>query len=158
MPLWKVYHPVGAFTAEDKKALAKRVTEVYVRIPIPKFLWCSFLRRSPRTPALLVASRITNLSGSRSTKLPGRYPVRSSENGGLGHLMRQYPYVDNMMYDWEISIDETPFDLWSLQGELAPPFESVAEKRWVKENKASSYTLAEKLPVNLILAPGIADR
>ena len=37
MPLWKVYHPVGAFTAEDKKALAKRVTEVYASIPIPKF-------------------------------------------------------------------------------------------------------------------------
>jgi hypothetical protein len=34
----------------------------------------------------------------------------------------------------------------------------VAEKRWVKENKASPYTLAEKIPVNLVLAPGIADR
>jgi hypothetical protein len=57
-----------------------------------------------------------------------------------------------------VSIDETPCDLWSLQGEPAPPFESVAEKRWVKENKASPFTLTEKLPVNLILAPGIADR
>ena len=37
MPLWKVYHPVGAFTAEDKKTLAKQVTEVYASIPIPKF-------------------------------------------------------------------------------------------------------------------------
>ena len=37
MPLWKVYHPVGAFTAEEKKALAKRVTEVYAGIPLPKF-------------------------------------------------------------------------------------------------------------------------
>jgi hypothetical protein len=36
MPLWKVYHPVGAFTADDKKALAKRVTEVYAQVPIPK--------------------------------------------------------------------------------------------------------------------------
>ena len=45
-----------------------------------------------------------------------------------------------------------------FKGNLPPPFESVAEKRWVKENKASPYTLAEKLPVNLILAPGIADR
>ena len=26
MPLWKVYHPVGAFTAEDKKELARRGT------------------------------------------------------------------------------------------------------------------------------------
>jgi len=28
----------------------------------------------------------------------------------------------------------------------------------VKENKASPDTLAEKIPVNLILAPGVADR
>ncbi|MGC4098377.1 MAG: tautomerase family protein [Nitrospira sp.] len=68
------------------------------------------------------------------------------------------PFVKDRGYDWEISIDETPCDLWSLQGELAPPFESVAEKRWVKENKASPYTLTEKLPVNLLLAPGVADR
>ena len=68
------------------------------------------------------------------------------------------PYVKDKGYDWEISVDETPVDLWSLQGELAPPFESVAEKRWVKENKASSYTQAEKLLVNLVFAFGIADR
>ena len=37
MPFWKVYHTVGAFTAEDKKMLAKQVTEVYASIPIPKF-------------------------------------------------------------------------------------------------------------------------
>jgi hypothetical protein len=44
------------------------------------------------------------------------------------------------------------------RGELAPPFESVAEKRWVKEDKASFYTAAEKLPVNMVFAPGIADK
>ena len=45
-------------------------------------------------------------------------------------------------------------DLWSLQGEIPPPFESMAEKRWIKENKASPYAHAEKLPVNMALAPG----
>jgi hypothetical protein len=68
------------------------------------------------------------------------------------------PWVKERGYDWEISIDETPFDLWSLQGEAPPPFESVGEKRWVEENKASPYTLAEKLPVSFVLAPGIAHR
>ena len=68
------------------------------------------------------------------------------------------PFVKDRGYDWEISIDETPCDLWSLQGEPAPPFESAAEKRWVKENKASPYSIEEKLPVNLLLAPGVADR
>ena len=37
MPLWKVYHPVDAYSAEDKKQFAERVTEMYSRIPIPKF-------------------------------------------------------------------------------------------------------------------------
>jgi phenylpyruvate tautomerase PptA (4-oxalocrotonate tautomerase family) len=37
MPLWKVYHPVGAYSAEDKKKFAERLTEMYARIPIPKF-------------------------------------------------------------------------------------------------------------------------
>ena len=68
------------------------------------------------------------------------------------------PFVKDRGFDWEVSIDELPFDLWSLQGEIPPPFESVGEKRWVKENKASPSTIADKLPVNLILAPGISDR
>ena len=37
MPLWKIYHPAGAFTAEDKKALSRQVTGIYARIPIPRF-------------------------------------------------------------------------------------------------------------------------
>jgi hypothetical protein len=68
------------------------------------------------------------------------------------------PFVKDRGHDWEISIDETPFDLWSLQGEIPPPFESAAEKRWIEENKASPYTSAEKLPGNLVFNPGIADR
>lgn len=32
-----IIHPVGAFTAEDKKTLANRVTERYANIPIPRF-------------------------------------------------------------------------------------------------------------------------
>jgi hypothetical protein len=64
------------------------------------------------------------------------------------------PWVKDRGYDWEFTITEPPSDLWSLQGEIPPPFESVAEKRWIQENKATPYTQAEKLPVNLSLAAG----
>ncbi len=37
MPLWKVYHPAGAYTAQDKKDLSERITGMYARVPIPKF-------------------------------------------------------------------------------------------------------------------------
>jgi phenylpyruvate tautomerase PptA (4-oxalocrotonate tautomerase family) len=149
MPLWKVYHPVGAFTAEDKKNLAKQVTEVYASIPIPKF-YVVFIFEE-------VAKDSCFVGGEPHNKFV-RFKIDQIARTLPGPVIREWwvrtldaiiaPYVK----------DETPCDLWSLQGELAPPFESVAEKRWVKENKASPYTLAEKLPVSLMLAPGIADR
>ena len=33
MPFWKIYHPVGAFTAEDKRALSERITGCYRGLP-----------------------------------------------------------------------------------------------------------------------------
>jgi hypothetical protein len=42
----------------------------------------------------------------------------------------------------------------ALHGQIPPPFESVAGKRWVEENKATPYTQAEKLPVRLSLSRG----
>ena len=67
------------------------------------------------------------------------------------------PYVRDRGYDWEVTIDEVPADLWSLQGEIPPPFESHAEKRWVKENQASPYGLQEKLPVGALFTPGVTE-
>ena len=45
----------------------------------------------------------------------------------------------------------------SLQGEIPPPFESHAENRWAKENKASSYGLEERLPVANLFRPGVTE-
>ncbi|WP_459574641.1 tautomerase family protein, partial [Cupriavidus sp. 8B] len=34
MPLWNIYHPVGAYTAEEKKEMANRIADIYI---IPRF-------------------------------------------------------------------------------------------------------------------------
>nr|WP_281722532.1 tautomerase family protein [Nitrosomonas nitrosa] len=159
MPLWKIYHPAGSLTAVDKKDLSERITKVYASVPIPKFY------------VVVIFEEITKdacfVGGEPHNKFI-RFKVDQIARTLPGAVIREWwmrtldeviaPYVRDRGYDWEISIDETPFDLWSLQGEIPPPFESLAEKRWVKENKASPYSLAEKLPINLVLAPGIADR
>lgn len=159
MPLWNVYHPVGAYSAEDKKNLAERITSLYAKVPIPKFYVLTLFHE--------VAKDSYYVGGESHGKFV-RFKVDHIARTLPGPVIREWwvravdeliaPYVKDRGYDWEVSIDETPFDLWSLQGEIPPPFESAAEKRWVKENKASPYTLAEKLPVNLLLAPGVADR
>jgi phenylpyruvate tautomerase PptA (4-oxalocrotonate tautomerase family) len=159
MPLWKVYHPAGAFTAEDKRILAEQVTGLYASIPIPKF-YVVFIFEEIARDACFVGGVLNNKFV--------RFKIDHIARTLPGSVIREWwvrkidaliaPYVKDRGYDWEVSIDETPFDLWSLQGEIPPPFESVAEKRWVKENRASSYSQEEKLPVSLALTPGIADR
>jgi hypothetical protein len=52
-------------------------------------------------------------------------------------------WVRDRGYDWEFTITEPPFDLWSLQGQIPPPFESLAERRWIQEDKATPYTHAD---------------
>jgi hypothetical protein len=37
MPLRKIHHPVGAYTAEERKEFAEAITRVYQAVPIPRF-------------------------------------------------------------------------------------------------------------------------
>lgn len=95
MPLWMVYHPADAYTEEDKKGLAERITSLYAQVPIPKF-----------------------------------YVVVVYQEVLAGNL-----YV---------------------AGERHDTLESIAEKRWVEENKAGPYGQAEKFPASMTLtAPGV---
>ena len=57
MPFWKIYHPVGAFTAEDKRALSQRITELYRALP--KFYVIVVFQEVAPDPSTWVASRRT---------------------------------------------------------------------------------------------------
>ncbi|MGY4652450.1 hypothetical protein ACVWWN_006246 [Mycobacterium sp. URHB0021] len=52
------------------------------------------------------------------------------------------PRVKDRGIDWEISVDETPFDLCPIQGEIPPPFESIAGRTRVQDNRPSPYASA----------------
>jgi phenylpyruvate tautomerase PptA (4-oxalocrotonate tautomerase family) len=141
MPLWKINHPAGAYTAEDKKEFAEAITRVYDAIPIPKFY------------VVVIFDEVTADScyvGGESHPGFVRIQIDQMARTLPGPVIREW-WVRNLD---QVTINEALSDLWSLQGEIPPPFESVAEKRWVQENKATPYSQAEKLPVNLALAPG----
>jgi phenylpyruvate tautomerase PptA (4-oxalocrotonate tautomerase family) len=48
MPLWKVYHPEGAYSLQDKHAFSKRITEIYFEVPLPKFYVVVVFREVPQ--------------------------------------------------------------------------------------------------------------
>lgn len=156
MPLWKIYHPVGAYTSEDKKQFSEAITSIYEAVPIPKFYVVVVFEE--------VAADSFFVGGDSHDKFV-RINIDQMARTLPGSVLRQWwvhhldevikPWIADRGFDWEFTIDEAPADLWSLQGHIPPPFESHAEKRWVAENKASTYTHTEQLPVNLALTPGV---
>jgi Putative oxalocrotonate tautomerase enzyme len=47
-----------------------------------------------------------------------------------------------------VQIDEPGRDLWNINGVAPPPFGSVGEQAWIKENRVMPYTEDDKLPLN----------
>jgi hypothetical protein len=45
-----------------------------------------------------------------------------------------------------------------MNGMVPPPFESIAEKKWVKENKVVPYIEDEKMPMVPKLAAGATEK
>jgi len=37
MPLWHIYCPENAYSTEDKRALATRITDLYADVGLPRF-------------------------------------------------------------------------------------------------------------------------
>ena len=49
------------------------------------------------------------------------------------------PFMAERNLGWELHIDETALDLWSIQGLQPPPPGSTAERRWARENRPTAY-------------------
>ena len=113
MPFWKVYHPVGAFTAEDKKMLANRITELYDNIPIPRF-YVVFIFEEVAQDSCFVGGEPHNRFF--------RFKIDQMARTTTGPVIREWwmktldaviaPFVKDRGNDCEITFDDTPFDLW----------------------------------------------
>jgi phenylpyruvate tautomerase PptA (4-oxalocrotonate tautomerase family) len=139
MPLWKFYHPVGAFTADDKKALAERITKLYTASKLPAFYVgvvfqevaedSFFIGGEPTSK--FVRIWIDHIARTMDTK-EQRDRALKAFNAAIA------PYVHDRGFSWEFHIDETPFDLWSIQGFRPPLPGTEDEARWIRENKPSA--------------------
>src|SRR5262249_28864975 len=115
MPLWKVYHPVGAYSAEDKRALAKRITAVnsslpriYVNIIFQEVPEDSFYVGG-ESARQFVRIHMDHIARQLTSETAKANFIAKAENAIA-------PFVKDRGYNWEFHIDETPFDLWIVQG------------------------------------------
>ncbi|WP_406432093.1 tautomerase family protein [Streptomyces sp. NBC_00631] len=139
MPLWQIYHPENAFTDEQKESLAGVITEDNHRfVGIPRFYVNVFFHETKymyiggkRTTNFI---RITTDTIARAMPTP---EIRAQAMAGTEAFLA--PFIKERGFDWEIHFDETPRDLWRVQGLIPPESFSDAEKMWLEENRPVPY-------------------
>jgi phenylpyruvate tautomerase PptA (4-oxalocrotonate tautomerase family) len=137
MPLWTIYHPVGAFELEHKQALATSITKLY---NFPAFyVGVVFIEKDRDSfyrggvPAdNFVRIAVDHINISWKTVEEGSRRINDFDEA-LAPTMRERGLL------WEFHIDETPRAYWSIEGFRPPPSGSEAEKRWLRENRTSAY-------------------
>ncbi|MEW1819245.1 tautomerase family protein [Arthrobacter sp. NPDC080031] len=159
MPLWQIHHPENAYSASDKQAFSEAITAIYTDlVHIPAFYVVVIFDEVKTGDMFVGAKQRENFVRLNIDQMARTLPGRVLREFWVHHIDSVIkPWVQDRNFDWEFTIDEPPADLWSLQGFIPPPFESVGEARWIEENKASAYTQAEQLPINVMMAPGTRE-
>ena len=134
MPLWTVYHPPETYTAEDRQAFAEAVVSLY---PIlPDFYVGTVFREVPAESFYIGGKPVDGFVRIAVDHIARQFSSDAMRrkwldmvNGALG------PFLGERGLDWELHVDETPNELWLIQG-MRPPLPNTAgEKLWMAEGR-----------------------
>jgi phenylpyruvate tautomerase PptA (4-oxalocrotonate tautomerase family) len=140
MPLWNVYHPVGAYSEEEKRDFAERVTSHYEAVGLPRFYVVTLFHEVDRGSFYVGGEPVDDVVrvAIDNIAIHGEYPARrESVRNRIGSVIQ--PFAAEKGLRWEFHVDETPSDLWMINGLVPPPHGSDAEQLWARENLAIPY-------------------
>lgn len=141
MPLWTIHHTPGLFSAQDKHALAARITDHYEKAGLPRFYVVTlFQETAPQDfyvggePTEVGVRVVIDHIARHAADSQNRRRITEWINQILTPTLEQHPGLH-----WEFHVDETSEELWMINGLVPPPGGSDAEKRWARENVATAY-------------------
>ncbi|WP_285033665.1 tautomerase family protein [Mycolicibacterium sp. lyk4-40-TYG-92] len=141
MPLWTIHHTPDFFTAEDKRELARSITDHYEKAGLPRF-YVVVIFNETRSGDLYVGGEQTDVG----LRVVIDHIARRAADKDHRHRIALWikailsPYLEaHGNPHWEFHVDETSEDLWMINGLIPPPMGSDAEKRWVADNAVSTY-------------------
>lgn len=139
MPLWQIFHSPDAFTAEEKQAIARQITDVYATI-LPRFYVNVFFQPLPKSSFFIGGEPVDDFVRVTVDHIARSFDSDELRKRFLAACTRIFtPYTTDRGLRWELNVDETPFELWTLNGLNPPPPNSPAERRWRTENRASAW-------------------
>jgi phenylpyruvate tautomerase PptA (4-oxalocrotonate tautomerase family) len=140
MPLWNVYLPVGAYSEEEKREFADRVTSLYGARGLPRFYVAALFHEVDRGSFYVGGEPADNLVRIAIDHIARHYADSASRESAMqrvGAVIQQFAAAKGLR--WEVHVDETSRELWRIDGLEPPPTGSSAEELWAKENRAIPY-------------------
>lgn len=139
MPMWKIYYPENAFSQPEKQQIAQHITQLYSSF-LPEFYVNVFFQTIEAQGCYIGGKeshdfvRVTIDHIARSIKTP------EAQQQFLTACSQIFePYMQSKNLRWELHVNETSFDLWTINGIKPPLPNTEAEAKWKAENKPSIY-------------------
>lgn len=138
MPLWTVHHTQGSLTETDRDLLATTITDLYSILP--RFYVAVVFEEAPPRSLYIggePSARFVRITVDQIARTLPSPEARSRWMSLVNDTL--IPFMAERNLGWELHIDETSRDLWSIQGLQPPPPNSEAEQRWARENRPTPY-------------------
>ncbi|TPX59756.1 hypothetical protein SpCBS45565_g07670 [Spizellomyces sp. 'palustris'] len=137
MPLHRIYHAVDAFSATDKKQIAERITAIYTAVGLPGFyvnvlfvpLECLFVGGEARLNFVRIVTQHLAIHAPPERKTATAKAIEEAMK----------PFVKDRGYDWELHIEDTPREGWSMNGFAPPLVGEPGLKLWAEKNRPVPY-------------------
>lgn len=145
MTCCEIFAPPNAYTEKDKERLSAAITSMYVDYAgLPEF-YVVVIFHEQRDHSVYVGGKVAkNFVRIRVDHFALKLDSAESRAACMAVLEEKLaPLVKERGFDWEVQIDETPMDLWRVQGLVPPLHESEMEQLWAKENRPIPYEVAQ---------------
>ncbi|SDS18554.1 tautomerase family protein [Actinopolymorpha singaporensis] len=139
MPMWHIYHPSGAYTAEEKKQFAARITGLYTDLlGLPRFYVNVAFNAFSAEDFFVGGEPHDRYVRIWIDHIARRTPDPSVRRWWMETINQTLaPFLRDRDLHWEIHVDETPFEFWTIDGYFPPAPESPDERRWAEQNGPS---------------------
>jgi phenylpyruvate tautomerase PptA (4-oxalocrotonate tautomerase family) len=141
MSCWEIFAPTNAYTEKDKEELSEAITSMYVDYAgLPPF-YVVVIFHEQRDRSIYVGGKVANnFVRIRVDHFARQLDTAEARAACMAVIEEKLaPFVKERGFDWEVHIDETPMDLWRVQGLVPPLPDSEMEMVWAKENRPIPY-------------------
>jgi phenylpyruvate tautomerase PptA (4-oxalocrotonate tautomerase family) len=145
MACWEIFAPENAYTAREQEQLSEAITSMYVNYAhLPKFYVVVIFHEKPTYSIYVGGKAVNNFVRIRIDHFARQLDTAEVRAACMAVIEEKLaPLVKERGFNWEVHIDETPMDLWRVQGLVPPLPGSEMEKTWAEENRPIPYELAQ---------------